>query len=319
MSPDEAGPAVRVEHLTQRFGAVTALDDVTLTLSPGSVHGLLGRNGAGKTTLMRILAGHLPARAGRVEVFGRPPFENADVLSRVCLIREGQSYPEGYHVRHVLRAAASALPRWDAGYADRLTDAFELPARRPVKKLSRGMLSALGVVVGLASRAPLTLFDEPYLGLDAVSRQVFYDHLLADVAKHPRTVMVSTHLIDEIADLLEYVVVLDRGRVLLAAEADALRQDAVMVTGPAAEVDRVVSASGAVVLSTERLGGTTRACLRPAAAVVRPAAAAGLTVEPVPLQRLVVELTDRAGGPAPIDLTPPSAAARPAPSEEVVR
>ena len=104
-----------------------------------------------------------------------------------------------------------------------------------MKQLSRGMTSAVGIVLGLASRAPLTLFDEPYLGLDAVARQLFYDRLLADYAEHPRTVVLSTHLIEEIASLLERVMPIDRGRVLLDADAESLRGSALTVTGPAGE------------------------------------------------------------------------------------
>ena len=114
---------------------------------------------------------------------------------------------------------------------------FDLPSRRPIKKLSRGMTSAVGIVIGLASRAPLTLFDEPYLGLDAVARHQFYDRLLADYAEHPRTIVLSTHLIEEISDLLEHVLLLDRGRVLLDADAETLRATALTVTGKIGALD----------------------------------------------------------------------------------
>jgi len=301
---------VDVEGVTHRFGGVLALDDVTLRLEEPGVHGLLGRNGAGKTTLLQIVAGHLLPSAGRVEVSGRAPFENARALAQICLVREGQRYPDGYRVHHVLRAASLFFPHWDAERAARLADEFELPPRRGVAKLSRGMLSAVGVVVGLASRAPLTLFDEPYLGLDAVARQRFYDHLLADVAEHPRTVLLSTHLIDEIADLLQRVVVIDHGRVLVQADADELRREAVTVTGPAGDVEAVVDrlvrdggpngapGSGPAVLARERLGGVTRVTLRLAGTDLDLPPGAPVQVEPVPLQRLVVLLTTAPAAPA---------------------
>jgi ABC-2 type transport system ATP-binding protein len=276
---------VRLDGVTRRYGGVVALDAVTTSFAEQAVHGLLGRNGAGKSTLLQLIAGQSRATAGRVEVFGRDPFEDATAMSDVCLVRESQRYPDGYRVRHVLRAAALLLPRWDAAYAAQLAAEFHLPADRAVAKLSRGMLSAVGVVVGLVSRAPLTLFDEPYLGLDAVSRQLFYDRLLADLAEHPRTVILSTHLIDEVAGLLDHVVVLDHGRVVADADADALRQEAVTVTGPAPEVERAVS--GAQVLAWERLGGVARATAR----ALDVPTGSGLSVEPVSLQRLVVHLT----------------------------
>jgi ABC-2 type transport system ATP-binding protein len=154
--------------------------------------------------------------------------------------------------------------------------------------------------VGLASRAPLTLFDEPYLGLDAVARQRFYDHLLADVAEHPRTVLLSTHLIDEIADLLEHVVIIDHGRLMLQAEADELRREAVTVTGPVADVDEAVGAvPAATVLARERLGGVGRVTVRLHGASLDLPVGTPLHVEPLSLQRLVVHLTTPPTGPAP--------------------
>src|SRR5260221_9730741 len=113
-----------------------------------------------------------------------------------------------------------------------------------MKALSRGMLSAAGVIVGLASRAPLTIFDEPYLGLDAVARSIFYDRLLEDYAEHPRTVILSTHLIDEVSRLLEHILVIDQGRLILDEDADALRGRAFAVVGPAAQVDTFTAGGG---------------------------------------------------------------------------
>src|SRR2546423_985126 len=218
---------VRLHGVTKHYGQVAALDGVSLTLAENAIHGLLGRNGAGKTTLMRILTGQEFESAGTVAVFGEHPYENAGVLSRVCFVRESQRYPERFRVRHALRAAELLYPNWDKGFADTLTAGFALPPDRLIGKLSRGQLSALGVIIGLASRAPLTLFDEPYLGLDAVARQLFYDRLLADYAEHPRTIVLSTHLIDEVSDLIEHVVLLDRGQVLIDTDAESLRGEAV--------------------------------------------------------------------------------------------
>jgi ABC-2 type transport system ATP-binding protein len=157
-----------------------------------------------------------------------------------------------------------------------------------VKKLSRGMRSALGVIIGLASRAPLTLFDEPYLGLDAVARQLFYDRLLADYAEHPRTVVLSTHLIDEVANLLEHVIVVDSGRIVVDEDADALRGRAVLVSGPIDAVD-AVAASGRV-LRRETLGAHSRIMLQADVTETERnrLREAGVQVEPASLQELVI-------------------------------
>jgi ABC-2 type transport system ATP-binding protein len=282
---------VRTTGVTKRYGPLAALDGVSLELAGDTIHGLLGRNGAGKTTLMRILTGQAFETGGTVEVFGQHPYENADVLSRVCFIKESQHYPEKFRVKHALRAARLLYPNWDDAYAEALLTDFAVPAGGRISTLSRGRLSAVGVIIGLASRAPLTLFDEPYLGLDAVARQLFYDRLLADFAEHPRTIVLSTHLIDEVSDLIEHVVLLDAGRVLIDTDAESLRGEAVAVTGPAEVVERF--AAGHDELHRERIGGSLRVTLTGARDRYEP----GLDFEPVSLQQLVVRTTQAHGGP----------------------
>jgi ABC-2 type transport system ATP-binding protein len=228
--------AISVTGLSCQYRDHLALDDVSFEVEAGSITGLLGRNGAGKTTLLRILAGQEFPSAGRVLVHGARPAENEDVLRRLVFVREDQAYPD-FKVRHALRVASWFYPNWSPARADALLADFELPAGRAIKKLSRGMRSALGIVIGLAAQAEITLFDEPYAGLDAVARQVFYDRLLADYAERPRTILLSTHLIDEAAGLLEGVIVIDRGRVVVKASADDLRGLATTVSGPVLAVD----------------------------------------------------------------------------------
>src|SRR6202453_217028 len=234
-------PAISVTGLTRRYPGQVALDDVHLTIGTGTITGLLGRNGAGKTTLLRILAGQEFPSSGSVRVFGSSPAENQDVLRRLVLVREDQVYPDfrypDFKVSHALRAASFCYPNCDAGLASSLPEDFGLRPGKAIKSLSRGQRSALGITIGLAARAEVTLFDEPYAGLDAVARQIFYDRLLADYADFPRTVLLSTHLIDEAAGLFENVVVIDRGRVVLDTVADGLRGMANTVSGPVLAVD----------------------------------------------------------------------------------
>ncbi|WP_437583103.1 AAA family ATPase [Paramicrobacterium sp. CJ85] len=161
-----------------------------------------------------------------------------------------------------------------------------------MKKLSRGQLSAVGIVIGLASRAPLTFFDEPYLGLDAVARQIFYDRLLEDFAEHPRTVVLSTHHIDEAANLLEHVIVIDEGRVMLDSDTDDLRGSAMQVAGRADAVNAFVSDHE--VLAREQLGGLVSATIVAEGGDEARADDAGLAVTPVSLQNLIVHLTTKA-------------------------
>ena len=162
-------PAISVTGLTRRYYDEVALDDVSLTVGAGTITGLLGRNGAGKTTLLRILAGQEFPSSGSVRVFGAAPAENQDVLRRLVLVREDQVYPD-FKVCHALRAASFSYPNWDAGLASSLLKDYGVRAGKAIKGLSRGQRSALGITIGLAARAEVTLFDEPYTGLDAVAR-----------------------------------------------------------------------------------------------------------------------------------------------------
>jgi ABC-2 type transport system ATP-binding protein len=285
--------AVRADGLGRRYGRQIALADVSFALPAGSITGLLGRNGSGKTTLLRLIAAQEFATDGSVEVFGMSPVENREVQRRIVLIREDQVYPD-IRVRHALAAARWCYPNWDAELAESLLEAFDLPPSRPIKKLSRGMRSAVGIVIGLASRADVTLLDEPYAGLDPVARGVFYDQLLADYAERPRTIVLSTHLVDEVADLLEHVLVIDRGRITLDAAADEVRGSAATVSGPRHAV--AAFTAGRVVWNVSSLGPQSRATVGgPLSDADRARArSAGLTVEPVSLQQLLVHGAARA-------------------------
>lgn len=287
-------PLVRASGLTKSYGGMTAVDSVDFSLEEGRIYGLLGRNGAGKTTIMQMLTGQLFPTSGTVEIMGREPAENAEALRRMCFIAESQRYPDSFSAQHVFKAARWFFENWDADFAEQLTAEFRLPLKRPIKKLSRGQLSSVGVIVGLASRAPLTFFDEPYLGLDAVARHLFYDRLLQDYTEHPRTVVLSTHLIDEVAKLLEHVIIIDQGRILLDQDADEVRGSATTVAGPQRTVDSFIV--GRSVIGREGLGGLSSVTVQ--GRLSQPdrvqAAELGLELAPVSLQQLVIHLTGSA-------------------------
>jgi ABC-2 type transport system ATP-binding protein len=287
---------IEVRNLTKRYKDKKALDDVTFDIRKDTIYGFLGRNGAGKTTAMSIITAQNFPTSGSVRVFDEEPYENARVLSRMCFVRESQKYPDDAHPRHALAAARLFFPNWDQELAERLVDDFQLPLRTPIKKLSRGQLSAVGVIIGIASRAEITFFDEPYLGLDAVARQIFYDRLLADYAEHPRTVMLSSHLIDEVANLIERVLVIDRGRIIMDQSTDETRDAAATVVGPSAAVDDFVR--GREVIHRESLGRVASATVLGALGAAERAEveAAGLDLAPVSLQQLIVRRTQHAAG-----------------------
>ncbi|MDO5493726.1 MAG: ABC transporter ATP-binding protein [Nesterenkonia sp.] len=288
--------AVEVRDLTRRYGDSLALDRVSLSLERDVIHGLLGRNGAGKTTLMSLMTAQDWPSTGDVEVLGQRPHENEKVLPRICFVREDQRYIDDARAAHAFRAAARAFPRWDQAVADRLMADFRVPERTRIKKMSKGQRSAVGVIIGIASRAEVTFFDEPYMGLDAVARQLFYDRLLEDYAEHPRTIVLSSHLIDEIAHLVENVVVIDGGRILVDEPAEVLRGRAVTLVGRAEAVEEIVGSRE--VLHREALGRMVRTTVLGALDDAERHRVDELDVDlvPVSLQQLVVRLTSREAG-----------------------
>jgi ABC-2 type transport system ATP-binding protein len=253
---------------------------------------VLGRNGAGKTTLLSIMAGFERPTGGTVLIDGEPVYENPAATAKVCLVRGvGDATAASVSVHELLDYAARLRTGWDAEYADELLDKFEVSQKKQSKSLSHGKRCALGVTIGLASRAPVTIFDESYLGLDAPSRYAFYDALLADVLAHPRTVIVSTHLIEEVATLFEDVLILDGGKLLLHEDADTLRAAGSAVTGDMALVDSFTL--GLEVLSERTLGRTKSAMVYGPLDEKRRAQAreVGLDLDPIALQDLFVHLT----------------------------
>lgn len=283
---------VEIKGLTKSYGNVTAIKDVSFSLEPNKIYGLLGRNGAGKTTIMHMITAQLFPTSGELRVFGELPYENSRVLSQICFIKESQKYPDTYRIIDVLEISALFFPDFDREYAFSLIKDFNLPLKRRVKKLSRGMLSAVGIVVGLASRAPLTIFDEPYLGLDAVARSLFYDRLIEDYSEHPRSIVLSTHLIDEVSQLLEHVIVIDNGKIIINEDAEALRGQAVTVIGAAVKVNEFIT--NKEVISREPLGGLLSATLMGLTSMDQSRAdMLGLEISPISLQQLIVHLTHK--------------------------
>jgi ABC-2 type transport system ATP-binding protein len=283
-------PAIETTSLSRTFGSVTAVDSVNITVEYGVITGLLGRNGAGKTTLMQLLTGQQFASSGSVRIFGEDPVENPTVLERMCFITESQRYPDSFTVQHALRGASWFFANWDNEFAQSLVADFRLPIGRTIKKLSRGQLSAVGVIIGLASRAELTFFDEPYLGLDAVARNLFYDHLLADYAVHPRTIILSTHLIDEVSNVLERVIIIDDGAIIVDENTDELRGRMDSVVGKVAAVDQFTAARH--VYQRDSIGGISSAVVSGLTHEDRAQALAlDLEIGTISLQQLVVHLT----------------------------
>jgi ABC-2 type transport system ATP-binding protein len=217
-------PVVVVEALTRRFGAKTALDGVSITVPRGIIFGLVGANGAGKTTLIKHVLGLFRAQAGSVRVFGRDPVADpAGVLARIGYLSEEHDLPGWMRVRELLRYHQAFFPDWDAAYAEKLRDRFELDPVAKVKHLSKGQRARAGLVVALAHRPELLVLDEPSSGLDPIVRRDILEAVIRAIADEGRTVLFSSHLLHEVERVSDHVTMIDQGRIVFSAPLDDIK------------------------------------------------------------------------------------------------
>jgi ABC-2 type transport system ATP-binding protein len=222
---NSAEPPIAVEKLVRRFGRKTALDDVTLTVPRGSVFGLVGENGAGKTTLIKHILGLLKPDAGSVRVFGLNPVQRpAEVLGRIGFLSEDRDLPSWMRVRELLRYLQPFYPQWDSAYASELLAEFELDADMRIKNLSRGQTAKVGLMAALAHRPELLLLDEPSSGLDPVVRRDILEAIIRTVSQEGRTVVFSSHLLEEVERVCDQVAFLHESKLVLCADLDVIKQ-----------------------------------------------------------------------------------------------
>ncbi|HEX9189159.1 MAG TPA: ABC transporter ATP-binding protein [Vicinamibacteria bacterium] len=218
-------PVIDASELTRRFGATTALDSVSLSLPRGAVYGLVGANGAGKTTLIRHLLGLLRAERGSVRVFGLDPVAAPKgVLSRTGYLSEENDLPGWMRIGELVRYSRAFYPSWDDAYAEELRQAFALDPAAKVKSLSRGQKARAGLLLALAHRPELLLLDEPSSGLDPVVRRDILEAVLRTIAHEGRTVLFSSHLLDEVERVADHVTMISHGRIALSGPLDAIRE-----------------------------------------------------------------------------------------------
>ena len=211
-------PVIAVSGLTRRFGAKTALDAVDLTIARGGVYGLVGANGAGKTTLIKHILGLLRAESGSVRVFGRDPVEDpVGVLSRIGYLSEENDLPGWMRVEELIRYSKAFYPAWDDAYAEELRKTFGLDPAAKIKSLSKGQKARAGLVIALAYRPELLLLDEPSSGLDPIVRRDILGAVIRTIADEGRTVLFSSHLLDEVEQVADHVTMIRQGRIVLSA------------------------------------------------------------------------------------------------------
>ncbi len=247
--------ALECRGLSKSFGKLKAVNNLSFSLEENKIYALLGRNGAGKTTLLRMISSELLRDSGNIEVYGEEVFENTGALEKICFVKE-KAYPDGdKKVRDIFKIASVLYKNWDEAFKNQLLDVFEIKLNKPYSSLSRGGQSMVGLIIGLASRAEITIFDEPVLGLDAAVREDFYRILLKDYEDNPRTIIISTHLIEESSTIFEEVVIINDGELMLKNSVEELLRKAYFISGRRDEIEGAIE--GLRLIHEEAFGGTT--------------------------------------------------------------
>lgn len=280
-----------VDNVTKRFGDITALSGINLDFYENKIYGLLGRNGAGKSTLLNIITGRLFADEGSVTLDGTPVIENEKNLSRIFMMSENNYYPESMKVSEAFGWTKEFYPSFDMERAYDLSERFGLSPNKKIKSLSTGYSSIFKLITALSTNAPYILLDEPVLGLDANHRDLFYKVLIEVYSENPATFIISTHLIEEVSDIVEGVVVIDAGRIICNESRESLLSRYCCITGAVSAVDAFVQDKK--VIASETLGGLKNAYIE--GTVVKGSLPEGLNISGIDLQKLFILLTNKGG------------------------
>lgn len=282
---------IKVQNISKSFKATRALDNVSFTLEPNKIYGLLGNNGAGKTTLLNIITGRLIADNGLVQIDGESNYNNDKALSKCFLLSADNLYPSDMKVNRAYEATRLFQPNFDEAYAIELAKRFELPLNKKITALSTGYASIFRLTIALAVGTPYLFLDEPVLGLDAQHRDLFYKLLIERFAENPSTIVVSTHLIGEVANLLEQTIIIRNGRIIENLPNEQMLSGGYTVSGPAVAVKQFTADKK--VISQTALGGLLTVCLQGQPPVNLPA---GLEVSRLNLQDYFINLMNKEDG-----------------------
>ena len=222
---------VEARNLEKHYGDFKALDGVDLSISPGSITGLIGPNGAGKTTALKALIGLCDVE-GDLTVAGKDPRDaRHKLMEEVCFIADVGILPKWLRVNQLIDYVEAVHPRFNRARAEKFLSTTEIPPRKRIKELSKGMVTQLHLATVMAIDVQLLVLDEPTLGLDIIYRKEFYDRLLNDYYDGNRTIIISTHQVEEIETLLSHLVFINKGKIILdaqMAELDALYTEVII-------------------------------------------------------------------------------------------
>lgn len=283
--------AIQIKNVTKKYKDVTALDNVSFSFEYGKIYGFLGRNGAGKSTLINIIANRIFADSGEITIDDIPAMENMKIHDKIFCMSEADLYDDSLKVRELFKWIDRFYYDFDKVKAFKIAEKFNLDTNRRFKALSKGYQSIFKLTVALALHVPYVIFDEPVLGLDANHRELFYELLLKDYETNERTIILATHLIEEVANIIEEVILIDKGKVLLQDNVGSLLETGYSVSGLAHEVDTYCA--GKNVIGYDELGNLKMAYVL---GEKTPLPKTGnLSLSAMNLQKLFVKLTEKGG------------------------
>ena len=279
---------IELNQVTKRYGQASVLKNITLTIDEPGIYCLLGRNGAGKTTLLKSIAGYQNITSGSIRVDGKE--------ITTSTLDTGVSYIENFAkhfnlpVRKLLKIASEVNPSYDYDFASEMMERFELDGKKKFNHLSLGMKTMVSTIICLASSKDVILLDEPVLGFDAIMRVEFYDMLTESFKKHPRIIIVSTHIIEEIAKAIEKLIIIDKGSIRFFDTLQSVETKAFSVSGLQSEVE--AATCGLKVIGQDTVGGLVTCCIFD----TPPQESASIEVRPLSLQDFFIQMVGHKGG-----------------------
>lgn len=283
--------AIQIKNITKKYKDVIALDDVSLTFDYGKIYGFLGRNGAGKSTLINIIANRIFADSGEILVDGIVAKENMDIHDKIFCMSEADLYDVDMKIKDQFKWIDRFYEDFDKEKAIAIADKFSLNVDKKFKDLSKGYQSIFKLTVALSLHVPYVIFDEPVLGLDANHRELFYDLLIKNYESSERTIIIATHLIEEVANIIEDVVLIDEGKVILQKNVGELLEKGYSVSGNADDVDTYCADKN--VIGYDTLGSLKIAYVL--GERMAPSKTSTLSFSSMNLQKLFVKLTEKGG------------------------
>ncbi|EJO5347790.1 ABC transporter ATP-binding protein [Clostridium botulinum] len=242
--------SIVIKNVTKSYQKKEVLSNISLKIEEGKIYGLLGRNGAGKTTLLHLITNRAFLDSGEILIDGENICENDNALSKVYFMEEKNLFPESMKIVDVFKWTKEFYEDFDMEYAFKLSDMFNLDIKKKVKNLSTGYKSISKIIATLASGAEILIFDEPILGLDANHRELFYKELLKVYDDGEKTIIISTHIIEEISHLLERVVILREGKIIENNSVEDMLNLAYAVSGNSEAVDKYITSKNTIDIET---------------------------------------------------------------------